>query len=168
MGESIQRYRYELLNHSQMEVRLLKLYPGHFASQLVAKLETISLTQVLHSPASLAEWDALSYAWEQQTPSKPVLIDGKQLDVTNNVESALRHLRDRNTAMFIWIDSACINQDDEKEKKSPSATNAPNLSPSSSGSRLAGPVRCRFSQYIYCYQLATKFPHHCIAPSRSC
>jgi Heterokaryon incompatibility protein (HET) len=55
-------------------------------------------------------FEALSYAWEGQEPSKAVICNGKELLVTRTCDAALRTLRNRWTPRFLWIDSICINQ----------------------------------------------------------
>jgi hypothetical protein len=86
-------------------------------------------------------YQALSYAWGEETPSSHILTNGKRLAVTANLEDALRHLRTNrlyccNRACscysddddlvplnynftfptLLWVDAICINQQDHKER----------------------------------------------------
>jgi hypothetical protein len=52
-------------------------------------------------------------------PSKtlPIQVNEEAMQVTVNLESALRHLRDKfHLSTHFWIVSVCINQEDDEEK----------------------------------------------------
>jgi hypothetical protein len=51
---------------------------------------------------------------EQQGGERPLNFEA--LQVTTNLELALRHLRRENRARTLWIDALCINQENEDEK----------------------------------------------------
>ena len=57
---------------------------------------------------------ALSYTWGQQTPSVPILVNGKVVPVAENLYLALLHLRKRQSTT-LWVDALCINQRDLQE-----------------------------------------------------
>lgn len=61
---------------------------------------------------------ALSYMWGESKVQKKILLNGAEFAVTENLLSALRHLRRKNTfgEKLFWIDAICINQDDTNEK----------------------------------------------------
>lgn len=61
-------------------------------------------------------YTALSYVWGTDKPSTAVLINGKLVLVRKNLAAALRHLRQIDCSLNIWIDAICINQDDKEEK----------------------------------------------------
>lgn len=48
--------------------------------------------------------------------TRRISADGKDLDVTANLEAALRHIRDPKRPSHIWADAICINQTDDEEK----------------------------------------------------
>lgn len=58
---------------------------------------------------------ALSYVWGDLERTRPILVDGGILHVTENLDIALRHLQ-FDDKMLVWIDAICSNQDDEEEK----------------------------------------------------
>jgi len=69
------------------------------------------------------DYDALSYAWGNENTTLPILVKhtGKsteytKVQVTVNLCHALRHLRDDNLDVILWVDSLCINQKNIKEK----------------------------------------------------
>ncbi|KAI0413436.1 heterokaryon incompatibility protein-domain-containing protein [Xylaria grammica] len=63
---------------------------------------------------------ALSYAWGPPEPAATIIINGQSVKVRANLESALRQLRNMDyfkSLGKIWIDSLCINQNDNAEKQ---------------------------------------------------
>jgi Heterokaryon incompatibility protein (HET) len=63
-----------------------------------------------------ADYSALSYVWGDPLITKTILMDGCKVNVTSNLESALRHLRKHDVDIRIWADALCINQSDVPEK----------------------------------------------------
>ncbi|KAK4442288.1 heterokaryon incompatibility protein-domain-containing protein [Podospora aff. communis PSN243] len=79
---------------------------------LVGRLRTARLQD---SPS----FTALSYVWGQgKGPVKRITCgpDGASLDITYNCYAALQQVRKNYGAVTIWVDSICINQQDEREK----------------------------------------------------
>ncbi|KAI1404756.1 heterokaryon incompatibility protein-domain-containing protein [Hypoxylon fuscum] len=63
-----------------------------------------------------APYEALSYTWGAPIFSLPIQINGVEFFITENLDSALRHLRFTNAKRYLWVDALCINQFDMKEK----------------------------------------------------
>ncbi|CAG7991962.1 unnamed protein product [Penicillium salamii] len=64
-------------------------------------------------------YEALSYCWESGDKPKSIILNGYKFSVTENLFSALQHLRDRQLPRTLWIDAICINQaDSESDGKS--------------------------------------------------
>jgi hypothetical protein len=63
-------------------------------------------------------YSALSYVWGDATVTKEIVVNGQNLKVTTNLESALRHLRKLDRALVLWADAICINQNDTAERNS--------------------------------------------------
>jgi hypothetical protein len=59
---------------------------------------------------------ALSYVWGSSKDTTLIVVDGKELYVTINLATALRHLRDPRIISYLWADAICINQSDDREK----------------------------------------------------
>ena len=58
---------------------------------------------------------ALSYAWGDPAITAPIFLDDREIQVTTNLESALRHMSvDCN--LSLWIDAICINQAFSEER----------------------------------------------------
>lgn len=69
------------------------------------------------------QYEALSYTWGDMKSQRPVRVIsptsdgcGKTLFVTENLVTALVHLRYSHEARTLWCDAICINQEDEIEK----------------------------------------------------
>lgn len=53
---------------------------------------------------------ALSYVWGDQNDRRTISVDGKRLDITSSLDSALRHIRDSHRILRVWADGVCISQ----------------------------------------------------------
>ncbi|KAF2194327.1 hypothetical protein K469DRAFT_689338 [Zopfia rhizophila CBS 207.26] len=90
------------------EIRVLHLEPSRSRdAPILCGLNTISLDDY---PQWKADYTALSYTWDGQTPSCEVDCDGARLLVTPNCDAAIRELRHEEKIVKLWIDSICINQ----------------------------------------------------------
>jgi hypothetical protein len=92
------------------QIRLLELLPGaDHADEIHCR--------VIHSSLEKdTEYEALSYAWGDPSITLPIWLEGRRYLVTTNLESALRHLRSAMDKRVLWVDAACINQEDAIEK----------------------------------------------------
>ncbi|KAK5652633.1 hypothetical protein OQA88_10226 [Cercophora sp. LCS_1] len=103
-------YHYGPLNPVVREIRLLTLYPSpEHDSPIQGELHAASLT-------SCGPYNALSYVWGDPHATTQVSIDGCDLNVTLNLDQALRHIRHASQTRIFWIDAVCINQDDLDER----------------------------------------------------
>jgi hypothetical protein len=64
-----------------------------------------------------AFYDAVSYCWEGQTPTEPILCDNQIFLVTANCMALLKHLRRRWVGRLLWVDAICIDQTKEREQE---------------------------------------------------
>lgn len=62
------------------------------------------------------EYEALSYVWGPTSPAERMVLDGKEINITPNLASALRQLRWPSSKRLLWVDALCINQGDLEEK----------------------------------------------------
>jgi hypothetical protein len=102
-------YLYESLTNSN-NIRLLELESGPIFAPLQCKL-VISGSFHEHS------YQALSYAWGETTKTHHVVIEGKRLPISANLDRALRRIRQTEQDLCLWVDAICINQDDAIEKE---------------------------------------------------
>ncbi|KAF4630750.1 hypothetical protein G7Y89_g7382 [Cudoniella acicularis] len=91
-------------------IELLPLLQGDNPTVLKVNLIHLSLDE---SP----EYDAISYCWGGQTPSFPIICDGKMKLITENLATFLLLLRLRlQDRVRLFVDAICINQESNSEK----------------------------------------------------
>lgn len=65
-------------------------------------------------------FSALSYVWGDAKEKKRITVNGKLIDVTAGLVSALEyapgHMKKYKVAPRLWVDAICINQEDLEEK----------------------------------------------------
>ncbi|ETS80257.1 hypothetical protein PFICI_07786 [Pestalotiopsis fici W106-1] len=122
MDDSRTTFSYDDLDiaKDQKQVRLLKLLPSiDDADQIICTLEVADWASELH-------YAAISYVWGDPTIKRAILINGQQFNVTENLHSALWHIRKNNMlqpegsgqpeSLPLWVDAVCINQDSIEER----------------------------------------------------
>jgi hypothetical protein len=81
-------------------IRVLVVHPDQNASaQLECSLEHTTLSRYKEELAD--HYTALSYAWGDPRDTRTVVVDGHLLDVTVNLASALRDIRDEQRVLRI-------------------------------------------------------------------
>jgi len=53
----------------------------------------------------LEHYTALSYVWGQTTQADSLVVNGVPFFVTENLQSALRDLRDKERSRLLWVDA---------------------------------------------------------------
>jgi hypothetical protein len=91
-------------------IRLLELESGPYFTSLQCRLVVSRLT-------GDRPYQALSYAWGETTKTHHVIIEGKRLPISANLDRALRRIRHTEQNLCLWVDAICINQDDADEKE---------------------------------------------------
>lgn len=104
-----QFYKYNALEDAYTNTRLLALAPGNGGDALKGSLKRLGLR-------SGQIYKALSYVWGPPTFTESIYIDGRKLNITPNLASALRHFRSSSRWLWIWVDQICINQADPAER----------------------------------------------------
>jgi hypothetical protein len=133
-------FSYQPLSESsrgRFETRLIYLHPGGSNDCIYC---TIYHANILERRPQ-TEYAALSYVWGDATQTRSIQLGYHQLltsetartwpsapspgadcykpfQVTINLESALRHIRDRASERILWVDAICINQSDWEERLS--------------------------------------------------
>lgn len=96
----------------QNEIRLAHVLPAGDDSSLVnVRLETVSLDPK-------PDYDALSYCWGDPQVTRPICVNGEIVNITVNLEAALRQLRSeaQDAGIRLWADAISINQNDHSER----------------------------------------------------
>jgi hypothetical protein len=103
-------YQYKALDPETPSVRLVTIKPSVDSKRIECEID-------IHALDQLPVYEALSYAWGDQTSRDIIHVDGSVLHVTTNLYSALQCLR-LDTPRLMWIDAICVNQDDLEERSS--------------------------------------------------
>ncbi|KAG8163933.1 hypothetical protein KVR01_005851 [Diaporthe batatas] len=90
-------------------VRCVKLEPGQRTDPL--RCELVSS----HLGVMRGNYEALSYTWGDLNAKTTIFLDGRPVQVTQNLACSLRHLRLPHDGRLLWIDALCINQADGAE-----------------------------------------------------
>jgi len=91
-------------------IRLLLLLP---AARLSQRIEC----RLCHAPfTNTSQYEALSYTWGDPSITKCIVLEGAPFKVTENLKSALRHLRHSDIARTLWVDAICIDQSNIPER----------------------------------------------------
>ncbi|KAF1979328.1 hypothetical protein BU23DRAFT_549332 [Bimuria novae-zelandiae CBS 107.79] len=103
-------YTYSPLLPHPNSIRLLRLLPARLASSPVqCEVFNYSLTTPVRTSHL---YECLSYVWSDVADKSKIYIGDAQLAVTKNLHGALTRLRDLQLDRVLWVDAACINQDD--------------------------------------------------------
>lgn len=106
--EASSKFQYKPLENEN-SIRIILLLPGEDD----APVECICRHTNLDEPLGYL---GLSYTWGNPKDTLPIILDGHEVQVTENLESALRHIRSTTMAIGYWIDALCINQNDIPER----------------------------------------------------
>jgi hypothetical protein len=104
------------------QIRLLTLVKGKGDDELEVSLKTAALTE-----EATPTFEALSYAWGARGAALDVIARAETgetkseafyLEVTENLASALWHLRLADRDRVLWVDKMCIDQSNTQERSS--------------------------------------------------
>lgn len=125
-----------------MEYEPIRHLPGGNHIRILSLAPSANLSDPIHVKLSVVKladeptFIALSYVWGSEVGKVrgdafamitctglanvanklPITCNGEQFLVTQNLDSALRHLRDEAKERILWIDAICINQNDDQER----------------------------------------------------
>ena len=91
------------------QIRLLEILPDVDSQTIRCTLRTCRLDD---KPI----YDALSYHWGDPSRTSHVICNGARLDITANLDEALRQLRTDGDPKVLWVDAICVNQKDLDER----------------------------------------------------
>jgi hypothetical protein len=109
----MEHYYYEPLSTNN-SIRILELLPGKREDALRTCMMEAELTTEPYKPS----FAALSYCWGTSIFDADLTCNGKTLKITQSLAAALRHIRDQEIALPLWVDQVCINQQDILERNS--------------------------------------------------
>jgi hypothetical protein len=91
------------------KTRLLILEPGSSDQELKCQLKGITHLEEY-------QYEALSYFWGKTPGTITESSSGHKIQITANLEAALRRIRDAKEPRLIWADAICIDQSDMAER----------------------------------------------------
>jgi hypothetical protein len=97
---------------SGSSIRILTILPGGWDEPLKCTLHECPLKDY-------QAYTALSYTWQNGDDPDPlvqIVCNKSQLEISSNLHSALRQLRQESSHVRIWVDFICINQKDIDER----------------------------------------------------
>ena len=101
----LETFQYEPLDDNSSRFRLLRLQLIE-NSTIKCELEPSIITDC-------EPYEALSYTWGSNEKVETITVNGKALDITDNLYAALKHLALPDKERLLWIDGICINQEDD-------------------------------------------------------
>ncbi|KAF2107901.1 heterokaryon incompatibility protein-domain-containing protein [Lophiotrema nucula] len=91
-------------------IRIIKLLPGQKTDGIKCKLVIMPVGD------DTQPYEAISYVWGDPNDTAPIECNGSIVQVTRNLEDALRIFRYETRERTLWADAICINQQDSEEK----------------------------------------------------
>lgn len=102
---------YKHLNHSNNEIRVIRIKPGRWEDNISCRLEVVSLDRFFKP-----RYDTLSYTWGSSADPKQITVNQQDVAISTNLFTALRALRRKHRTVTIWADALCIDQSNNDEK----------------------------------------------------
>lgn len=112
--DQAEQYAYIPLDARTKEIRLLRLLP-----EVDSTLKSNVRCEIIH--ASLDDsplYEALSYVWGNPDVTVAISLNGRDFQVTEDLHTALLHLRQPDEVRVVWIDALCIDQNNISERTS--------------------------------------------------
>ena len=100
---------YPPLENPTSGLRLLVVQPGKGSQPIKCTLES---TTFLEKPT----YTALSYTWGSPNKTRTIKVDGRKIEIRDNLYYALQHIRNPKQPITLWVDAISINQNDVNEK----------------------------------------------------
>jgi hypothetical protein len=85
----------------RQEIRIIFLESGQSS-------DSLRCTFLISAKDEAPDYTALSYVWGDPRARTVVSVDGVEVAVTENLATALRHLRSSNQRVLLWAEALCI------------------------------------------------------------
>ena len=106
---------FQRLYSANKEIWLVKFQPPNDSESPGGRIQLTGVCTNLGDKCF--NYKAISYTWGPETPIRPIWIDGKRLEVRDNLWRCLQHCAKTGLAAgWLWIDTVSINQSDLTEK----------------------------------------------------
>jgi hypothetical protein len=84
----------------QSAIRILNLLPGKEEADIRCDIRVAALGDGV-------QYEALSCVWGDSGSEKIIRVAGREVEVTNNLYTALRRLRNLGSKRALWVDQLC-------------------------------------------------------------
>lgn len=101
--------QYQPLDCSKKSIRLLYLMPGTQNCE-------IRCTSKHFLTSQCPRYAAVSYTWGDPSVTRQIWLNNKPFLVRQNLWDLMHQFRNDKTALILWIDAICINQDNVRER----------------------------------------------------
>ncbi len=102
-------YQYSPLPSTDRTIRLLCVYPAKSMDKpIICDMHQVQLD-------GRPDYAALSYTWGDPIFDRHIICEGRNLPVTQHLDTALRRFR-ATTWRWIWVDAVCIDQSNISER----------------------------------------------------
>ncbi len=113
--------KYKPLDVNRKEIRLIRLKPLSYkplrrSPRRAPNAAVFCELEHAFRGSKCIPYTSLSYAWGHNNDYRPIGLGDSTLNVSVNLEEALRELRHESKDVMLWVDQICINQGDEEEK----------------------------------------------------
>jgi hypothetical protein len=112
---SRRRYVYAPLRRADSSIRLVYLLPRR-SWPTIGENSMVRVEMMAFPVDRAPPYVALSYAWGDATRQRPLRIGNTELEITESLDVALRHIAEDNKTLVLWVDALCINQSHDVEK----------------------------------------------------
>ncbi|RDL39281.1 uncharacterized protein BP5553_03621 [Venustampulla echinocandica] len=109
--EPYAHFKYMPLDVSKNTTRVVTILQGNHESPIQCTITEMNLD-------CPPPYCALSYVWGSPSRVSKILLDQKEMAITHNLHTALKHLRSHEEDKTFWIDALCIDQLNMLERKS--------------------------------------------------
>ncbi|KAF4454386.1 heterokaryon incompatibility protein [Fusarium austroafricanum] len=103
---------YKPLSRDGSEIRVVRLLQS-------SDSETRISLELRHNRIEDGNYSALSYVWGDPTDPVDIIVNQVSVQIRKNLHQALTKLPQKDFSGWIWIDSLCIQQNDNDEKSYP-------------------------------------------------
>ncbi|KAF2852009.1 hypothetical protein T440DRAFT_353483, partial [Plenodomus tracheiphilus IPT5] len=110
---------YQPLDPTTHQIRLVKLYrdPNEDVEDSSSSLRKLSCSMKVSDLGAAPPYAVLSYTWGNALPVRTIRMDGKELEIRQNLHDFLKAFcNDQANTHYLWIDQLCVDQQSNIER----------------------------------------------------